>query len=180
MRQLNISMESRHFRIIGLLISPGVLYLVSEFRKPAYKLLFLLVVAGIAFQSFSYIIHGYQINSKAARGITGIAQPNIDQPSLNQVMKLDREKRGATFVFVGDDLGLEIWHNRFIALQPIGDDLKIKIDDYKYDGHAGPLYIILSETYNGPKEKIVMKCFPGYKGFYVSMLSKDFVLYEAK
>lgn len=180
MRQLNISMESRHFRIIGLLIAPGVIYLVSEFKRPVYKLLFVLVLTGIAFQSFSYLIHGYKINSSVARGITGIAQPNIDQPSLNQVMKLDKQKRGATFVFIGDDIGLEIWHNRFIALQPIGDDLKIKIDDYRYEGHAGPLYIILSESYNGPKEKMVMKCFPGYKGFMVSMLSKDFVLYEAK
>jgi hypothetical protein len=177
--QLNISMEARHFRIIGLLIVPGVLYLVSKF-KPAYKFLFALIFIGITYNSFAYLIKGFEINHSSAKGLSGIAQVNIDQQSLNGIMKLDTENSNATFVFISNDIGLEILHNRIITMQPIGDDLKIDTDDYRYDGFAGPLYILLPESYNGPKEKMIVKSFPGYTGFNFSMLSDNYVLCTAK
>jgi len=179
LKQLNISFEARHFRILGLLIVPGIISLVMGF-KPVYKLVFVLFFAGIAYTSFSYLIKGYEINNVNAIGVSGIAQPNIDQQSLNYIMKLDRENNNATFVFISDDIGLEILHNRIITLQPIGDNLKIDTDDYTYDGFAGPLYIVLPQSYNGPKEKMIMKSFPGYTGFNISMLSPNYVLYAAK
>ncbi len=179
LKQLNISFEARHFRILGLLIVPGIISLVMGF-KPVYKLVFALFFTGIAYASFSYLVKGYEINNAGARGVSGIAQPNIDQQSLNYIMKLDRENNNATFVFISDDIGLEILHNRIITLQPIGDNLKINIDDYRYEGFAGPLYIVLPESYNGPKEKMIMKSFPGYTGFDLSMLSPNYVLYAAK
>ncbi|HEY2583864.1 MAG TPA: hypothetical protein VGI43_18790 [Mucilaginibacter sp.] len=180
LRQLSISYEARHFRIIGLLIVPGVIYLISRL-KFVYQLIFGVLCLAIACVSFTYLIKGYKVNKNInAKGVTGISQPFIDQPSLNHIMMLDKENRNATFVFISIDLGLEITNNRVITLPTIGDDLKIDIDDYRYEGHAGPLYIILPETYNGPKEKMIMKSFPGYKGFYVSMLSDKYVLYSAK
>ena len=179
LRQLNISMEARHFRIIGLLITPGVIYLAAELRA-GYKWVFASIFLFIAGYSISYLINGYKINHKLARGVTGIAQPNIDQTALNQVLKLDREKRGITFVFIGDDIGLELQHNRYLSLPPISDSLKINTDDYEYEGFGGPLYIILPETYNGPKEKMVMKSFPNYAGWNVSMIDNDYVLYVAE
>jgi hypothetical protein len=180
LRQLTISYEARHFRIIGLLIVPGLLYLVSKF-KTSYQLVFGLIVVGIGFFSFSYLIKGYHINnSLSAKGVSGIAQPNVDQASLNQIIKLDKQNRNVTFVFISDDIGLEILHNRIITLQPISDSLKIDIDAYRYDGFAGPLYIVLPESYNGPKEKMIMKSFPNYTGWNLSMLSDRYVLYEAK
>ncbi|MDF2433234.1 MAG: hypothetical protein JWP44_2865 [Mucilaginibacter sp.] len=179
LRQLNISYEARHFRIVGLLIVPGIIYLIREF-KPRFQLLFGLIFIGIAYTSLSYLIKGYRINSLNARGSSGVAQPNIDQQSLNCIMKLDSENKNAVFVFISDDTGLEILHNRTITLQPIGDALKINADDYRYNGYAGPLYIVLPESYNGPKEKMIMRSFPGYTGFNASMLSDKYVLYAAK
>jgi hypothetical protein len=178
--QVPISYEARHFRIIGLLIVPGVIYMVSKF-KPAYQWFFAFIAMGIGFTGFNYLIAGYKYNkNESARGISGIAQPNIDQHSLDQVMKLDRENKNAIFVFVSNDVGLTITHNRVITLKPIGSDLKINMDDYVYKGYAGPLYIVLPETYAGPKEKMIMKSFPGYTGFNLSMLSDNYVLYAAK
>ena len=177
--QLNISYESRHFRIIGLLIVPGVIYLAGKFKPPG-KFLFALVFAAIAYTSFAYLVKGFEINNMDARGTSGVAQPNIDQQSLNYIMKLDRENRSAIFVFVSNDIGLEIFHNRIITLKPIDDDLIIDMDDYRYEGFAGPLYIVLPETYNGPKEKMIMKSFPGYAGWNLSMLSNNYVLYAAR
>jgi len=179
LRQLNISYEARHFRIIGLLITPGIIYLVSRLKR-SYQLLFTGVSLYIAFFSFSYLIKGYTINKNvSAKGVSGISQINIDQPALNAVMKLDQENKNAVFVFIANDIGQEILHNRVINLSPVGDDLKIDMDDYTYEGFAGPLYIILPESYNGPKEKMIMKAFPGYAGFNLSMLSDKYVLYSA-
>ena len=178
--QRSISYEARHFRIIGLMVIPGAIYLVSQ-AKPLYRTLFNLLWAGIAVSSVIYMVKGYTYNKdKSAHGVSGIAQQAIDQKSLDQVMALDKENTNATFVFVNESLGLEIKHNRVITLQPIGDDLKIDFDDYEYDGHAGPLYIILSESYAGPKEKFILKAFPDYKGWYGSMLSDGYVMYAAK
>ncbi len=95
-------------------------------------------------------------------------------------MAIDRQQKNATFVFVNKDIGLEITHNRILNLEPIGDDLKIDFDDYEFDGHAGPLYIILPDSYAGPKEKFILKSFPNYKGWYGSMLSDKYVMYQAK
>jgi hypothetical protein len=180
LRQLNISYEARHFRIIGILIVPGMIYVVSNL-KMGYRAAFAAITICIAVYSFSYLFKGYHINNNlAAKGSSGLAQINIDQQSLNKIIRLDSENRNATFVFIANDIGLEITHNRVINLPPLPDDYKIDIDDYKYDGFAGPLFIVLPENYNGPKEKLVMKSFPGYTGFNVSMLSNKYVLYEAR
>ena len=180
LKQLNISYEARHFRIIGILIAPGMIYLVSRLKR-GYQLAFTVFCLGIAAYSVNYVVKGYNINANlSAKGTTGISQINIDQPSLNAIMKLDRENKNATFVFIANDVSLEVQHNRVINLSPVGDDYKIDMDDYAYEGFAGPLFIILPETYNGPKEKFVMKSFPGYAGWNLSMLSDKYVLYEAR
>jgi hypothetical protein len=180
LRQLTISYEARHFRIIGLLIVPAVIELARKARL-GYQIIFALVFIGIGYSSLTYLIKGYHINKNVnARGDTGIAQLYVDQPALNSIITLDKQNRNAIFVFVCNDLGLEIRHNRMITLRPIGDDLKINADDYRYDGHAGPLYIVLPESYNGPKEKMIIKSFQGYTGWNVSMLSDKYVLYSAK
>ena len=177
LRQANISYEARHFRILGLLTVPGIIYLVGN-SKLVYKVLFAFIFAGLAYNSLNYLIKGFQLNSISARGRTDVTQPNIDQQSLNKIIKLDDANKQATFVFIGNDTGLEIIHNHIITMLPVGDDLKINMDDYTYKGFAGPLFIVLPETYNGPREKMIMKSFPNYAGWNVSMLSDKYVLYE--
>lgn len=179
LQQLNISYEARHFRVIGILIMPGMIYLVSRLRR-AYQLIFSVLSISVALFSFNYLVKGFRANNLSARGITGISQINIDQQSLNTIMKLDRENRNATFVFINNDIGLEVIHNRIINLPTIGDDLKIDTDDFTYEGYSGLLFIVLPESYNGPKEKLIMKSFPGYTGFNLSMLSDNYVLYSAR
>ena len=180
LRQMTISYEARHFRIIGLIIIPGTLWLFSQFKSP-YRLFFGLMWAGIAVTSVVYVAKGYTFNKiKSAHGTSGIAQEFIDQPALDKIIAIDQKQRNAIFVFVSKDIGLEIKHNRVLNLEPIGDDLKIDLDDYVYAGHAGPLYIILPDSYAGPKEKFILKSFPGYKGWYGSMLSNKYVMYEAR
>lgn len=177
--QKTISYEGRHFRAIGLLVIPGTIYLFGQVKKP-YRYLFCIAWAGITFTTVFYLVKGYWLNkNKSAHGVSGIAQQNIDQAALNKVMAIDREVRNATFVFINKELGFEIQHNRVLGLEPIGNDLRIDMDDYSHEGHAGPLYIILPDNYAGPKEKFILKSFPGYKGWYGSKLSDKYVMYEA-
>jgi hypothetical protein len=180
LRQLNISYEGRHFRIIGLLIVPGVIYLISWF-KPAFQLLFVLLCAGIAINNYSFLATRYLINkNNSARGNSGIAQEYIDQPSLNYIMNLDRQNNDAIFAFANPDLGLEIEHNRIITINApqVGDT--IDYGDYVYDGHAGPLYMLLPTSYTGARAAMLMKFFPGYSNFLIKKLSPAYVLYAAK
>jgi hypothetical protein len=179
LRQMEISYEARHFRVIGLIVIPGTLYLISQL-KSVYRAPFVIVWASITVLSIIYVATRYDFNKKCARGTSGIAQEFIDQMSLDKIMQIDREQHNATFVFVNKTTGLEIRHNRILSLDPIGDDLKIDLDAYQHLGHAGPLYIVLPDDYAGPKEKMILKSFPGYKGWYGAMLSDKYVLYEAK
>lgn len=180
LRQMLISYEARHFRIIGLMIIPGIIYLVSK-SATVYRVPFVIIVVGIAITSVIYVVRGYTYNKNiGAHGASGFTERGIDQKALNQVMALDDQNTNAIFVFVSESMPLEIKHNRVISLPAISDDLKIEFDDYEQGGHAGPLFIILPEKYAGPKEKMILKAFPDYNSWYGSMLSDNTVMYQAK
>ncbi len=180
LRQLTITYEARHFRIIGLLIVPGIIYLLSTTRL-IYRSAFFCIGSAIALTSISYVSTGYAYNrNHSARGTSGLAQPAIDQAALNRIIAIDKQNTNAIFVFVNESLPVEIKHNRVIVLDPIGDDLKIDYEDYEQSGHAGPLYIILPESYAGPKEKMILRSFPQYQGWNGSMLSDGYVMYETR
>ncbi|PWK77671.1 hypothetical protein LX99_02551 [Mucilaginibacter oryzae] len=180
LRQASISYEARHFRVIGLIIAPGIIYLVSSL-KAVYRYPFYLVCLVIAYSSYKFFVPSYfQNKNVSAHGYSGLAQMFIDQPSLNYIRRLDAQNRNAIFVFTSPDLCLEIEYNRTITLEAIGPEVAINYEEYAYKGHAGPLYIVLPSTYLGPKSTIMRKCFPGYKGFKMTMLSNDYILWEAK
>jgi hypothetical protein len=179
--QAAISYEGRHFRIIGLLVIPGTLYLISQ-TNFIYKSAFALLWAFIAYSSVTRLYNEYSYNKhEGVHGNTGLTQQFIDQPTLNYLMEVDRQKRNAIFVFTSADVGLEILHNRIISIEPLGLDVKVDYEDYLHKGHAGPLYIVLPSDYekNG-RAKFIMRCFPGYRDFKVKQLTEDYSIYEAK
>jgi len=174
LKQLNISY------IIGLLIVPGIIYVISRLGN-IYKVGFGLICLALISINYSFLIKGYEFNKNiSARGTTGFAQEYINQQSLNYLLKLDAQNSNAIFVFVTADIPLEITHNRIIILDPIIPRQLVNYDDYSYDGHAGPLYLFLPPTYAGNRAKIAMKFFPGYSNFVQLTLSVGYLLYEAK
>jgi len=179
LRQVNISYESRHFRILSLMLAPGIIYLFSRFR-PVYQILLGLICICIAFVNYSTLVRIYKVNNLSARGNTGLAQQSIDQPSLDHLLQLDKQNTNAIFAFTTPDVGLEIEHNRIITLDQPPANIPFDNDDYSYDGHAGPLYIVLPATYDGAKAGMIMKFFRGYKDFSVQKLSPAYTLYSAK
>jgi hypothetical protein len=180
-RQLAISYEGRHFRTVGLVVIPGTLYLISR-SKTIFKALFGLVWIFIAYSTFTRIYSDYNYNKdEATRGNSGLAQQFIDQPTMNYLLQLDKQERNATFAFVSADLGLEIQHNRIITIEPIGLNVRVKYEDYTYNGHAGPLHIMLPSDYEQHgRTKFLLKCFPGYKDFKVVKLTEDYTVYSAE
>ena len=180
LRQLSISYEGRHFRMMGLLFIPGAIYLVSRLYTP-YRVLFAVLWAFILFSSLQYVINGYQVNKdEGAHGVSGLTQQFLDQESLNELIKLDNTSKHAVFVFISPDLGLEVQHNRVITLEPISQAMKINYDDYQHCGHSGPLYIFLPSSYKGAKATMILKSFEDYRGFHFTQLSEDYVLFAAK
>jgi hypothetical protein len=179
LRQANISYESRHMRLIGLIITPGVIYLITKLTLP-YRAIFGLIWLFIAYTGFKYLSAGYHRNSyTAAHSSTGIAQEFVDQPALNNITALDAQQQNAIFVFISPDLGLEVKHNRIITFDPLGDDLSTDEDLFTYNGHAGPLYILLPKSYVGVKANVYMSKFPGYHNFTLHQSGKNYVIYTA-
>ena len=180
-KQLAISYEGRHFRMVGLLVIPGSLYLINN-TKIWYKAAFGLLWVFIAYKSLTIINQEYWYNkTQGVHGNTGLTQQFIDQPTQDYIIQLDKQHRNAVFVFISADLGLEVLHNRMITIEPIGADIKVDYNDYLYKGHAGPLYILLPSDYeaNG-RAKFIMKCFPGYKNFKAKKLTEDYTVWEAE
>lgn len=179
LRQSNISYEARHLRVIGLIVIPGIVYLLSKI-KISYRIIFGLLWVFIACSSFKYLYKGNHRNAyETAHSSSGIAQPLIDQTTLNDIHLLDEQQRNAIFVFISPDLGLEITHNRIITLNPVNDDLNTD-NIYTYEGHAGPIYIVLPQTYVGAKAAIYLQSFPGYANFTMNKPGKGYVIYSAK
>lgn len=103
----------------------------------------------------------------------------VDQLALNRIAALDRVNHQATFVFVDPELAWQVKQNKVIVLPPIDDKLRIDFRRYEHKGRYGDLFIIIPESYHGPKEKFILKSFPGYRGWCGSMLTNDFVMYTA-
>lgn len=180
LRQSAISYEGRHFRVMGLLVIPGVIYLVSRWKFP-FKLIFALIWIGITYFSVRFVVMGYRYNVLvSAHGNSGLSQGFIDQPSLDYILALDRQQTNALFLFVSADLGLEIIHNRIINVEPIDNVQTVDPESYIHAGHAGPVYMLLPASYVGAKAAIYIKNFPDYKSVTMRRLSKNYVLYTAR
>jgi hypothetical protein len=179
LRQANISYESRHIRVMGLIATPGVIYLVSQARLP-FRIIFGALWVFIAYSGFKFMYKGYHRNAyEAAHGHTGIAQLFIDQPTLNYVDQLDRQQRNAIFVFISADLGLEIQHNRIITFNPVNDQLAAE-NMNTYYGHAGPIYMVLPTSFKGAKANVYISRFPGYHNFALQQVSDKYLVYSAR
>lgn len=175
-RQSAISYEARHFRIIGLIFIPGIIYLIAQLNT-GYRTAFGLLWAFILFTSLSYLIGGYRVNkNEESHGVSGVTQQFIDDTAMQDVLNLDNTEKNATFVFTSPDLALEITHNRVINIDPIDQHLRIDLQAYLYKGFSGPLHILLPSSYRGVKMSMILKCFPGYKAFKFKQLSEDYFM----
>ncbi len=180
LRQANISYEARHMRIVGLITTPGIIYLVGK-SSAYYRVIFLAVWLYIACMNIKTEITAYKRNKYySAHARSGVSQIFIDQPTLNYLTALDQHEHNAIFVFISPDIGLEIIRNRIITFNPLDNNLKAENDNNTYYGHGGPIHLVLPATYIGAKATAYFHCFPGYKNFTPKVLSKNYIIYNAQ
>jgi len=177
LEQATVTFEGRHFRIIGILTIPGIVYLLHQ-TKAAKSILYVLF-AGFTIWSAVYFVHGYIVNYQAPHGASGLAQQAYDKPTLDAIATLDAHHNDAIFVINSPDLGVEILHNRVITLD-IGDMDAEDFTELTNAGKTGTIYMLMPENYvkNGVAAKIA-KSFTGYHQFSIKQLSNDFYLYSA-
>lgn len=178
LKQSAISFEGRHFRIIGLLAMPGIVYLL--FKTKITRAIFFIGWIIFAWMGVTYVGHEFEANRRASHGNTGISQQLYDDQTMKAIIGLDRAHHNdAIFVVMSSDIGAEIENNRVITIET-EDMTDQQLSKLKYIGKAGPLYIIIPEEYiaNGKKSKIIGS-FTDYRNFKFKLLSPDYYLYFA-
>ncbi|MBK0378184.1 LPXTG cell wall anchor domain-containing protein [Mucilaginibacter segetis] len=154
--------------------------MLRKAKKP-YNLIFL--IAGVAILIAGGLLF---INHKKDEKQSEKIDPReinriIDEPSLAYIKQLDKESNNAVFVFTKDFPEFKNLHNRVIILKPFNQDIRFNFDEYVHkDYMGGPIYILMPSYYEGIRAKVMLKCFPGYKGFSLKELSDNYVLFFAK
>jgi hypothetical protein len=178
LKQAAVSMEGRHFRMLGLLALPGVIYLASKFK--ATKIIFGVIWIGFFYWEAKTFMLDFKYNLHAPRASSGLSQQAYDQPTLDTLVKLDNaQKNKAIFVVPNPDISIEIQHNRLITLT--FDDMDINdIKAARYTGNGGIIYMLMPVRYvkNG-MANLAVKSFVNYHHFKQQQLSKSFYLYTA-
>jgi len=174
LNQSEVSCEGRHFRVIGILAIPGLVYLA--FKTKLTTVLFFAVWLFFIYTSSATFLRELEGNRDAAKGNLGISQQLYDKNTMNAILKLDRDQAGkATFVMLSSDIAAEVRYNRVIAI-----DTGTKSWMIPYHGQCGNLYILMPADFiSKNKADSVLSCFTGYHNFSSKQLSPDFYLYSA-
>jgi hypothetical protein len=172
LRQATISFEGRHFRIIGLLFVPGVVYLLFKTRitKAAFLLIWLYFLY-IGYRSFR---DDYKGNMHAAKGNTGLSQLVYSKQTIKELVKIDSlHQHNATIVVTAPDLGMEVKNNRVLIIDDETPDAEFA--RLRYAGKAGTLYILVPQKYigNGRLANMV-KAFVDYHNFHYKKIGTDY------
>ncbi len=177
-KQVNISYEGRHFRILGLLFIPGLIWLCFSTRTT--QLLFFAIWSFYIYTSFNFLRNELSANRHAARGNSGLSQQGYDNATLNAIVKLDRDHSNhALFVVMCPDIAIEVVNNRVITFDDDTPDAEFLT--MKYIGKAGTLYMLVPESYvNSGKDLIISRCFINYHHFERKQLGKEFCLLSAE
>jgi hypothetical protein len=178
LKQASITYEGRHFRIIGLLAIPGIVYLC--FKTRLSKILFFVIWIIFLNVEYRYFRDEYEANITSPRSTSGLCQQIYDQATLNEIAKIDHQHHNdAIFVVMSSDIGSEISNNRVITVE--ADDMSTQdISRLKYSGIGGPIYVLIPASYLTDGRSLnITKSFISYHNFTIKQLSKNYYLYSA-
>ncbi len=178
LKQSEVSYESRHFRIIGLLTIPGFIYLC--FKTKITRVLFFMMWMVFIVIEFNFFKTEFNGNIKASRGSSGLSQRLYDAATVSEIIKIDHAHHNdAIFVVTSPDIATEINNNRVIMI----DDENMSDQEFsnlKYAGTCGPIYILMPKGYvNNGKQSHIIKSFISYHNFTFKQLSPKYYLYYA-
>jgi len=178
LKQANISYEGRHFRIIGVLFTPGLVYVL--FKTKITRVVFFMAWAAFVYWGYNTYRNNYAGLKHAPRGTSGLCQGVYDQKTVDEIVKLDAQHHNdAIFVVTASDIAMEVTHNRVFVID--NDTPDSEIATMRNAGKGGTLYIITPNRYaaSGRRENI-NKTFVDYHHFEFTKLSNDYGLMVAK
>jgi hypothetical protein len=161
-----ISIEGRHFRILGLLFLPGVVQLIRQVKINALKKAFQLVLLVLCLYSWNDAFAHWRLNSEQKPGKnTRVIQDLLDEETLAKIHQLDEQyPQQCLFVLMSPEIAMEVAHNRVLIL-PF-DALKKALELDTFDGRVNRLFLIVPKEFaSGKTEKLIEASFIGYKNF---------------
>lgn len=178
-RHAAISMEGRHFRILGLLFLPGVVQLVRQGKITAVKkaLQFALLLLCL-FGWTNYFFRWRSRSKQTPSALTHVVQDLVDSKTLLKMHQLDVQfPQQAVFVLMSPEIAMEIEHNRILVL-PF-NTMEPKSENPSYDGRVKKLFLIVPANIAGNRTttQLIKACFTDYKTFSEEKISKAFVLF---
>jgi hypothetical protein len=117
-------------------------------------------------------------NNTASNADPREANRVIDAPSIAYIKALDKKSKSIVFVLTKDYPELKGLRNKVILVPPLNQDLSLNFDEYLHKDYIGPIYMLMPSYYTGIRASVILKCFPGYKGFTFTDLSDNYVVYH--
>ncbi len=177
-RHAAISMEGRHFRILGLLFLPGAVQLILQVKiislKKAWQLA-VLVLCLFGWTNFYFRVKARSKQTPSA--ITHVVQDLVDAETLAKIHQLDAQfPQQALFVLISPEIAMEIDQNRTLVL-PF-NTMTPKSENPSYNGRVKKLFLIVPANIaaNSTTKQLIKAVFTGYKIFSEEKISKGFVL----
>ncbi len=178
-RHAAISMEGRHFHILGLLFLPGVVQLVRQVKITVLKKALQLVLLLLCLFGWTNYFFRWRSKSKQTPStITHVVQDLLDAKTLSKIHQLDMQfPQQALFVLISPEIAMEIEHNRTLVL-PF-NTMTPKTENPSYDGRVKKLFLIVPANIaaNRTTVQLIKACFTDYKIFSEEKIGKAFVLF---
>ena len=176
-RHAAISMEGRHFRMLGLLFLPGVVQLIRQVKINALKKALRLLLLVLCVYSWNDAFGRWRNNSEQTPGEnTRVVQDLLDDETLSKIHQLDRQfPQQCLFVLMSPEIGLEIKHNRVLVF-PF-DTYAQTAKRENFAGKVKKLFLIVPKEFaSGKSGQLIKASFTGYKNFREEKISDAYVL----
>jgi len=176
-RHAAISMEGRHFHILGLLFLPGVVQLMRQVKIYAVKTALQVLLLGLCLFAWSDYYNRWNTNREQTPGVnTRVIQDLLDDETLLKIHQLDTQyAQQVLFLLMSPEIAMEIEHNRTLIV-PF-DSMAKNPKNQIYDGRVKKLFLIVPvEFAHGKTGKLIKASFTGYKNFSEEKISDLYVL----
>ncbi len=140
----NVSLEERHFHVAGLVLLPGLLWCVAQFRVRAVRLAVWLVMAGCcAYGSTALFVHARHRLRQGVTGRLGFTHTELTRGAQAELHRLDAEPGQRTLFYTsGVEIALEVQHGRALSI-PVDYWPETLVRRFTFEGRAERLVLVL-------------------------------------
>jgi hypothetical protein len=143
-----VSLETRHFHVAGLVLLPGVLWSLAQFRPPVLRFVALAGVAGCCL--YGVASAGVHLRHRLRHGEVsrqGFTHTELTAGALAELRRLDGLPGGRTLFFACKaEVALEVRHGRTMCI-PLDAWPETLVRKFIYEGRADRLVLVMPERY---------------------------------